>query len=595
MPPGILDEATRISTPLALSGLFAVIVFFILKQIIAKDIFPAFTRSSSFKILHVIINRLFILALVAMTLGFVGYVLPEILSKNSHPPPPTLTSSEVSERFGVMYYNIGGHAIAYLAKGKIDSTWQKHLGGQPFIVPNEVFQELQSLIRNFSRRPYATRVNVKSRDSAGTSLDSKDITKDIKGSNSGLHFLLDSSLVSFGALTVLPPMDVISSLESDTSWNLSCPYTGSSVLENGAIQAGSIEFWKFANRDDLSLFSERGPSVVALQKYITKDYMPAHFSIITLRYYGCGDAWEIGLTHRDAMLRVALVENISQKPIRIDNFLVKENRSNPLRTRQQDREVLNEQAAEPRLLFPLQMLIPGEKLLIPLEICFKYDFEDLDRTETSFAPCQAPDDLAAIDDLPYVLIEGRELDSISSHALRRLLSKGTRDPMMGEEFIFGPSMSIDSIQVDSIICPFREYDPELFVMKSGLDVGSCPYVYTYSSDANDWLSEGRILYGNDSKNREGEHVIKLNRFTGKIIIKEHEPEISFIDCLYIVQVCPSGEQKFILPANELVRFKDNLYLVLKQGEQAEIQFEPPPDFASCEFFLHSHGYYDTGL
>ena len=71
----IMKIASSISTPLALSGLVAAIFFFILQKIVAKNIFPTLTKSLGAGILKLIIERLFVLALVAMVLGFAGYVI----------------------------------------------------------------------------------------------------------------------------------------------------------------------------------------------------------------------------------------------------------------------------------------------------------------------------------------------------------------------------------------------------------------------------------------------------------------------------------------------------------------------------------------
>ncbi|MCP4133492.1 MAG: DUF1566 domain-containing protein [bacterium] len=71
----IFDITSNISTPLALAGLFATIFFFLAKIIIAKDIFPKFTEKFSSEILKLIINYMFVLSLVAMILGFLGYIL----------------------------------------------------------------------------------------------------------------------------------------------------------------------------------------------------------------------------------------------------------------------------------------------------------------------------------------------------------------------------------------------------------------------------------------------------------------------------------------------------------------------------------------
>lgn len=79
----IFEIATEFSRPLALSGLFAAILFFILRQILAKEIFPKLAQTASADIIKIIVNRLFVLAFFAMILGFIGYMLPYVINENN--------------------------------------------------------------------------------------------------------------------------------------------------------------------------------------------------------------------------------------------------------------------------------------------------------------------------------------------------------------------------------------------------------------------------------------------------------------------------------------------------------------------------------
>ena len=67
----IFEIASQVSTPLALAGFIACVVFFVLRQIVAKNIFPRLTSAVGAGLLRHIIDRLFVLALVAMCLGFI--------------------------------------------------------------------------------------------------------------------------------------------------------------------------------------------------------------------------------------------------------------------------------------------------------------------------------------------------------------------------------------------------------------------------------------------------------------------------------------------------------------------------------------------
>jgi hypothetical protein len=68
----IFQIASNVSTPLALAGIFATIFFFIIRQILSgKDNQWKITNH----IIILIINKLFILAIAAMLLGFIGWVI----------------------------------------------------------------------------------------------------------------------------------------------------------------------------------------------------------------------------------------------------------------------------------------------------------------------------------------------------------------------------------------------------------------------------------------------------------------------------------------------------------------------------------------
>ncbi|MCA1629137.1 MAG: hypothetical protein LC785_06945 [Acidobacteria bacterium] len=90
----IFEIASKISTPLALSGLFAAILFFICRQIIAKNIFPSLTRTAGRKVIIIIITGLFGLALLAMVLGFIGFLVTQLKGETKNITQP-LSNTDV--------------------------------------------------------------------------------------------------------------------------------------------------------------------------------------------------------------------------------------------------------------------------------------------------------------------------------------------------------------------------------------------------------------------------------------------------------------------------------------------------------------------
>jgi hypothetical protein len=71
----IFEIASIISTPLALSGVVVASLFLLFRQIIKKNIFPKLTVVLAGTIIKSIINKIFIIALVAIVMGFAGYVV----------------------------------------------------------------------------------------------------------------------------------------------------------------------------------------------------------------------------------------------------------------------------------------------------------------------------------------------------------------------------------------------------------------------------------------------------------------------------------------------------------------------------------------
>lgn len=74
----VFQIATNISTPLMLAGFFAAAFFFIIRQIIKANIFPQLARHFAGDIIKIIVERFFVLALIAMILGFAGYIIEKL-------------------------------------------------------------------------------------------------------------------------------------------------------------------------------------------------------------------------------------------------------------------------------------------------------------------------------------------------------------------------------------------------------------------------------------------------------------------------------------------------------------------------------------
>jgi phosphotransferase system HPr-like phosphotransfer protein len=143
----VLEVASNISTPLALSGLIAAIFFLILKQILAKNIFPQLTRAVGGDIIKLVIERLFILALIAMVLGFAGYILTTAFPKEKKPADSITVNlpSGLTLRSAIKFLAQIDNFTADFKESCGDTVMNKEVEGGPLMGKSTV--ELIELLR----------------------------------------------------------------------------------------------------------------------------------------------------------------------------------------------------------------------------------------------------------------------------------------------------------------------------------------------------------------------------------------------------------------------------------------------------------------
>jgi predicted PurR-regulated permease PerM len=107
----IFDIATHISTPLMLAGFLAAAFFLIVRQLLAKNFFSKLTADTSGRIIQQVISALFVLSLVAMVLGFVGFVWAPS-NKDSVVSCETRSSTDATEAAKVTFRNRTDHNVS---------------------------------------------------------------------------------------------------------------------------------------------------------------------------------------------------------------------------------------------------------------------------------------------------------------------------------------------------------------------------------------------------------------------------------------------------------------------------------------------------
>jgi hypothetical protein len=121
---------------------------------------------------------------------------------------------------------------------------------------------------------------------------------------------------------------------------------------------------------------------------------------------------------------------------------------------------------------------------------------------------------------------------------------------------------------------------------------ACPYIYTQETHNGEWMQQGTILTYHNGKETERTQVKELTAFSGKILIREIDPETSYTDSLKVILYYEDGSKEVLLPKSEELRATDGNYLITNQGDEVLVDFGTPArsDFSRAE--LIADGYYE---
>ncbi len=122
---------------------------------------------------------------------------------------------------------------------------------------------------------------------------------------------------------------------------------------------------------------------------------------------------------------------------------------------------------------------------------------------------------------------------------------------------------------------------------------ACPYVFTYDEANQRWALDTTIIYGLVGPENEATQPRPLQHFDGRLLIREVEPEISYLDQVYVLAIDGDGRKHILQHQLPALQSSDGNYLILHQGDSQWINF---PGFANLEniqqYWVVARGYYE---
>lgn len=545
--------------------------------------------------------------------------------------------SDRKPKFRVVYYRLGGIGQSFLINGKLSPDWEKYLGGQQAIVNNTVHQEIRTITDRFGQEIWGSHLSGKVAFEGGEfGMGLADYARQVDAgiavsqSDAGAIPDLDPAdgwrVFGPGRLFV-PDLDAAESLflrgalpaGYQVFWgNFSEP---ARWIEPGT-QMTAPTLWRSLNLGDLENYearydaylgraldisedaqdasglrrrAERGRFANAgaefeqgrriehrtleALRYVARNGLPENFALVTGEpgaHYG----WSFTASTRGADLLVAVLENVGDQPMDVGAFSIAETGAMTLRRHDETQALLAAAAPVEKRLWPPGVLVPGEKLVIPMRIempllpqyfewyasGYRENFaggESIREEATSYGP------------QPIVFVHPYETGNALFALRAGDLPKG-RIPELVERFEYGPAWAIRAVEVDGTTYDFRQHDPNNFILFAGGGIGSCPYVYTYRPDGDIWVEENHFLLGATAPEKKRTERLELSHFEGRLEIREKEHELAHLDRIALILRDDTGEET-VYPAvwPDALAAADGRDLVLGYGDRVEVRFDLP--------------------
>lgn len=579
-----------------ISGLSIFVLYLLYTTIIHKIKMSTLGNHQKYKLINKIIVLVFAAVVILIVVVGVKDIRNDFIEIRN--------KEKESKKIRVTFVEVGEQAIDLLLSGKIDPQLTQELSKSPYVVRNEVFKQVKLLTKQFSTKFY---------DHSSFSLIDKygkgdkwvDMSKKLN-----ISYFVGASVDSVPDAIEISNETFISYFSDSTDWKIKFNqdrYEDAKELQTRYGEkfypiTSTLTLWRGATQNDITVLKEGldNPAYLTYLKFlksITTNNFPSDFAIVQ-SYYSEGDCdiqgAQIKLLPRIAKLQVAAIENVSNEPIKIGSFHVKQTDTNDLRSKDAEDDQLKKIKIEPKTFFSRGILKPNEFIVLPTHLYFTYDFPpdtkislDLDqlfsKTENSkYKVAELFDDILKFSVIQKV--------NVSKASVLKMVSDDKPSYSRDSVYLYGRSAYLVGLDVNDVFIPVNDVVSRDMIIRNGYTSGSCPYVYTYSAGENLWLSEGHMLDKMKGEANIGFDVKRINRFDGRLIVRENDPEIAYIDHMYVIHESSAGQKSIFLPQNDQLKHVDNNYVILRQNEQILIPFDANPNLQGS-FKIVVYGYY----
>src|SRR5262245_40621632 len=465
------------------------------------------------------------------------FIAEQISSTDRHSPEMSATDG-AQTALRVMYYWLDPITMSLLLSSRVESSLHKILGEAPIILPTAALADAKELVARFGSRADSNPTFLK--DYLSIEIESegrRDHLKSMDSTKLPKALVRGVNIYNGTDETFLPDIEAYQTIKDPNRWPngysiFYYPKGDPSTWDELQI-VNSMCLWRFARREDLQNYTTKiralvdavnaqqlttssevenyaesvseigsGDRNVQRETYFShhwlnnkaveamlfagRNYWPQDFLVIYGRQ-DCVDGWEPNFTimPREPFLQIAVLENTStQTPLSLTAIRLQEAHGDGLRL--PDTIPHGAPSSQP---FPPGILLPGEKLVIPLRIDFRRNRDEMRYMVDWYDP--------ALSERMHAFVRGRSQPvSFQKYRGKAIFAKVPAaftepvEPKSQTAYTYGNELSLVSAVSGKMEIPLRPYDPRQIFMVAGYESGSCPFLYVRYSDHPDVLKIG---------------------------------------------------------------------------------------------------------
>ena len=294
-------------------------------------------------------------------------------------------------------------------------------------------------------------------------------------------------------------------------------------------------FWRSMRADDVTSYSERTrawnkkfgsiddqgpfevPNALKLVNYLAGTSWPEDFVILTgtANQDGCLAGFSYSLPQ--VMLEIALITNLTDRPLAVDNLFGGHSIDTRLRVLSPSATARLASAGD-ALEPAVGTLAPKETVVVPVRIYLapNHDAQNLFRYRQTASQTQ------------------KRLGT------NGFSGNGSFGAPSFKTYVYGPEVAIGGISINGERVDLQNRSANYMEMTMSAEEGSCPYPLSQGAEGSDWIDHGKILHAAPSQDREYTDVRNFSGFRARFRIEEREPEAAFINRAELTVVLKDG-------------------------------------------------------